>query len=210
MPTTAPQFLSLEAALEDLGVCWVLTGDPHTDGGLAVLGLTPGDVTPEMNPEFVERVYEEYSSQPLETKLKGYAPTVDVPLIWGDPAVYAKVSPLASATGGHTAPQPIVTTSLILVPDSEFQSDWNYDPTANTGAGAWVYPVGGPSHAVWFPKGFFEGAFPTFGSLNTENKNRVGSITFRGMLQDSADWPEGTKSYVIGDPVAAGVTNIDV
>lgn len=208
MPVTAPQFLNLEAALEDLGVAWVLVGDPFTDGGLSVLGLTPGDISPAMNPEFVNRTYEEYSSQPVDVRVKGYAPTVDIPLVWGDPAVYAKVTPQASKAGGHSSPQPLTFTTLVLVPDSEFQEDWNYDAAAATPA--WVYPVGGPSHAVWLPKGYFNGAFPTFGSLNTENKNRTGTITFTGVLADAANWVEGTKSWIIGDPVAAGVTGIDV
>lgn len=199
MPVAAPNFQTIEAALEDLGQAWVLVGDPTTAGGLSVLGLTPGDITPNMNPEFISRVYEEYSSQPVNVKLKGYAPTVDIPLIWGDPAVYAKVSPTGSASGGHTSPQDLTYTSLVLVPDEEFQGGLEFT------TGAWVSPVGGPKHAIWLPKGYFSGAFPTFGSLNTENKNRTGSITFTGVLDDSGDWPEGSKSWLIGDPDAKGV-----
>lgn len=203
MPVPAPQFQTLEAALEDLGTAWVLVGDPFTASGLTVLGLTPGDITPAMNPEFVSRIYEEYSSQPVDVKLKGFAPTVDIPLIWGDPAIYAKISPTGSAAGGHTSPQPLVYTSLVLVPDSEFQDAW-----AHTG-NAWTYPEEGPKHAVWFPKGYFSGAFPTFGSLNTENKNRAGSVTFTGVL-GGPEWPEGTKSFVIGDPAAKGVAGLAI
>lgn len=198
MPVAAPNFQTIEAALEDLGVCWVLVGDPLTANGLSVLGLTPGDISPAMNPEFVSRVYEEYSSQPVDVKLKGYAPTVDIPLVWGDPAVYAKINPTASTSGGHTSPQAITYTSLVLVPESEMESGFEVT------TGAWVQPPSGPSHAVWLPKGYFNGAFPTFGSLNTENKNRTGTITFTGVLA-GADWPEGTKSWVIGDPIAKGV-----
>lgn len=200
MAIAAPNFLTLEAALDDLGVCWVLVGDPFTAGGMAVLGLTPGDITPAMNPSFVSRIYEEYSSQPVDVKLKGFAPTVDIPLVWGDPDVYAKTSPTASASGGHTTPQPLTYTTLALVPESEMAGGLEY------ASGAWVKPAGGLKHAVWFPKGYFSGAFPTFGSLNTENKNRSGSVTFTGVLADDAKWVEGAKSYIIGDPVAAGVT----
>lgn len=204
MPTTAPQFLDLEAALEDLGVAWVLVGDPFTAGGLDVLGLTPGDITPAMNPEFVSRIYEEYSSQPVDVKVKGYAPTVDIPLVWGDPDVYAKITPEAGKSGGHSSPQPLTFTTVVLVPDGEFQSDWEYT------AGAWVYPASGPKHAIWLPKGYFNGTFPTFGSLNTENKNRQGSVTFTGILADAANWVEGTKSWIIGDPAAEGVTGLAI
>lgn len=198
MPVAAPNFQTIEAALEDLGQAWVLVGDPLTANGLAVLGLTPGDITPSMNPEFVSRIYEEYTSQPVDVKLKGYAPTVDVPLIWGDPAAYAKVSPTGSASGGHTSPQALTHTSLVLVPDEEFKNGFEVT------TGAWVQPAGGPKHAIWFPKGYFHGAFPTFGSLSTENKNRTGTITFTGVLA-GASWPEGTKSWVIGNPLAKGV-----
>ncbi|HET7321858.1 MAG TPA: hypothetical protein VFI96_05125 [Longimicrobiaceae bacterium] len=202
MPVLAPSFQTLEAALEDLGVCWALVGDPFTASGMSVLGLTPGDITPAMNPSFVSRIYEEYSSQPVDVKLKGYAPTVDIPLIWGDPDVYAKITPTASAAGGHTTPQPLTYTTLLLIPESEFVGGLEFS------AGAWVKPAGGLKHAVWFPKGYFSGAFPTFGSLNTENKNRTGTITFTGVLADAANWVEGTKSWIIGDPDAAGVTGL--
>lgn len=207
MPVAAPNFQNLEAALNDLGKAWVLVGDPFTANGLSVLGLTPGDVTPAMNPQFVQRIYEEYSPQPLDVKLRGFAPEVSIPLIWGDPAVYAKISPTGASAGGHTTAQPITFTTLILVPDSEFQSAWEFNAAAVPPA--WVYPAGGPKHAVWFPEGYFEGAFPTFGHYETDNRNRTGNVTFRGRLA-GADWPEGAKSWIIGDPKAHGVTGLAI
>lgn len=195
-PLAGPNWQTLEAALAELDQPWVLVGDPFTVGGLSILGLTPGDITPAMNPDFIERIYEEYSSQPVDFKLRGFAPTVDIPLIWGDPAVYAKVSPTGAAAGGHSTPQAVTYTSLIIVPQSEFDPDdgWEHDGTD------WVTPDGGPEHAIWLPKGYFSGAFPTFGSHNTENKNRTGSVTFTGVLADAEEWPEGAKSWIIGNP----------
>lgn len=204
MSVTAPVFQTLEAALNDLGQAWVLVGDPFTTSGLSVLGLTPGDISVAMNPQFQDRVYPEYSRQPVQSKLVGYAPTVEIPLIWGDPTIYAKVSPTGSSSGGHSSPQNLTYTTMVIVPDQEFQANWSY-----TG-GAWVYPVSGPKHSVWIPKGFFEGAFPTFTSLVRENKNASGSVTFRGVLASASNWPEGTKSYVIGNPVAKSVTGIAI
>ena len=52
MSVTAPVFQTLEAALNDLGQAWVLVGDPFTTSGLSVLGLTPGDITVSMNPQY--------------------------------------------------------------------------------------------------------------------------------------------------------------
>jgi len=207
MPTAAPVFQTLEAALNDLGQAYVLVGNPFSANGLSILGLTPGDITPAMNPQFQDRIYEEYSRQPVQSKLVGYAPTVDIPLIWGDPTVYAKISPTASAAGGHSTPQNVTYTTLVLVPLSEFGSAWEF--TAGS-PGTWVYPVGGPSHSIWIPKGFFEGAFPTFGSLVTENKNRTGSVTFRGVLASASNWPDGKKSWIIGDPLDHSVTGLAI
>lgn len=204
MPVTAPSFLTLEAALNDLGQAWVLVGDPFTESGLSVLGLTPGPINPVMNPQFQDRIYEEYSRQPVQSKIVGYLPTVEIPLVWGDPTIYAKISPTGAAKGGHSTPQSITYTTLVIVPTSEFGSNWACPD------GTWTYPATGPKHSVWFPKGFFEGAFPTFTSLVPENKNATGSVTFRGVLASAANWVEGTKSWVIGDPVAAGVTGIDI
>lgn len=202
MTVAAPAFLTLEAALEELGQAWVLIGNPHVASSLAVLGLTPGDFAPTMNPQFQERRYEEYSRQPLESKIIGYEPVVDIPLIWGDPAVYAKITPTGAAAGGHTSPQNPTYTTLVIVPHEELKNGWEVT------AGAWVTPAGGPKHAIWFPKGYFVGAFPVFGNYNTENKNRTSTVQFRGVLTDSANWPEGTKSWLIGDPLDFSVLNI--
>jgi hypothetical protein len=204
MSMTAPAFLTLEAALNDLGQAWVAIGNPFSSGGMSILGLTPGEITPAMNPQYQQRIYEEYSRQPVQAKLVGCNPEVTIPLVWGDPTVYAKVNPLGAKWGGHATPQDITYTTLVLIPQSEANANWVY------GGGSWTYPVGGPVHSIWFPKGYFDGAFPTFGSLVTENKNRTGSVTFRGVLASASNWPDGRKSWVIGDPITAGVTGLAI
>lgn len=207
MAVSAPSFTTLEAALDDIGQAWVFVGDPFTTGGMACLGLTPGDISPSMNPEFQDRVYPEYQRQPVASKLVGFDVQVDIPLIWGDPTVYAKVSPTGAASGGHTSPQNVTYSTLLLISTEEVAGGLEF--TAGS-PGTWVSPAGGPEHAVWIPKGYFQGAFPTFGSHNTENKNRTGTVTFTGILASAANWPEGTKSWIIGDPLDFSVTGLDI
>jgi hypothetical protein len=211
MAINAPNTIALEAALDDLGISWVLVGDPFTAAGMSVLGLTPS-VRMSMNPEFQERTYEEYFRQPLDVKLAGYQPEVEIELIWGDPAVYAKVNPSGATAGGHTSPQDVTYTTMVVVPQRELANGWTY--TAGTGTpptgGVWVSPENGPKHAVWIPKGYFEGSFPEFQSLVSNQTNARGSITYRGVLADDPRWPEGTKSWVIGDPAAHGVAHLAI
>lgn len=204
MPVAAPNFQTLEAALARLGKAWVLVGDPLTSGGLAVLGLTEGGITANMNPEIAQRTYPEHTGPAVwDAKLMGYAPTVEIPLIEGDPAVYAKVSPNAAANGGHTSPQDLTTTTLVLVPELEFADGFHFDAAAVPPA--WVSPAVPPEHTVWIPKGYFLGKFPSFIPTNEGVSKGTGSVTFQGMLANSADWPEGTKSWIIGDPEPLGV-----
>ena len=202
MPVSAPNFQTLEAALARLGKAWVLVGDPLTTGGLAVLGLTEGGISANMNPEIALRTYPEHTGNAIwDAKVMGYAPTVEIPLIEGDPDVYAKVSPEAAANGGHTSPQDVTTTTLVLVPELEFAAGFEFDAVG----GSWVSPAAAPEHTVWIPKGYFLGKFPSFIPTNEGVSKGTGSVTFQGMLANSADWPEAAKSWIIGDPDALGV-----
>ena len=200
MPVSAPNFQTLEAALDRLGKAWVLVGDPLTASGLAVLGLTEGQIGRTITPQYATRTYPEHTGDvPHEKKLLGYSVSLDIPLIDGDPAVYAKVSPTGAKSGGHLEPQDVTTTTLVLVPELEFANGFEYS------TGAWVQPATAPEHTIWIPKGHFNGRWPQFVPTSDGVSKGTEPVTFEGIIDTSGDWPDGARSWVVGDPAALGV-----
>jgi hypothetical protein len=200
---------SLDDHLAAIGNAIILVGDPSVAGGLEVLGLKEGDITIEWNEEYSRLTAPEQTGpQVHESKLLGENPVVNIPIIIGNPDLHALLSPGGTAAGGRDGPTPVVTTSLVIVPEAEFGSEFEYDGTAwTTGLTPATTP---PKHAVWFWRGHFERPNQTF--RVAEGGKRVETVRFQVMRAKAAD-PDltlavGQKLYLIGDPVAAGVSDL--
>lgn len=182
--------LQLAAALKSMGVAQVFVGDPFTLGGMSNLGMTEGEIrvdtpfTPNnlTAPEFTGGVVHQATVTPGEV-------TVTVPLIMGDPTLFAKISPVGMRGGGHSSPQKPLETSVLVI------------PLAELGAGL-TYPVGGPwnpaapQNAFWLWR-----AYATPGAVPfryADGGKVITEVVFHGMFY--AANPEGHKVWTWGDP----------
>lgn len=200
---------SLTAALAAMGVAEVFIGDPFTEAGMTSLGAVEGTITvntpqePNMltAPELTGGVAHQGTTTLGDVN-------VVVPVILGDPAIWAKISPWGTASGGHSIPQKVLETSVLIIPRAEVGGSLNWDTvapgwarTAGNGVAAATSAAGGvaaPKNAVWFWR-----AYPTFTSMPFSYANGgkvIAEVTFHAMF--SAARPEGHKVFTIGDPRA--------
>lgn len=193
----------LDAHLAAIGNAIIIVGDPSTASGMSVLGLKEGDITIEWNEEYSNLTAPEQTGPMIhESKLLGENPIINIPLIIGDPDLHATLSPLGEAAGGYDGPQSVVTTSLAIIPEAEFGASFSY--------AAATWSPAAPEHAVWFWRGYFMRPNQTF--RVAEGGKRVETVRFQAMRAKALD-PDltlavGQKLYLIGDPVAAGVTDL--
>lgn len=208
---------SLSAALAAVGVAEVFIGDPFTNGGMSSLGAVEGTITvnvpQETNPLTAPELTGGVGHQATTTL--GDVNVV-VPVILGDPAVFAKISPTGLASGGHSIPQKVIETSVLIIPRAEVGGSLNWDTvapgwarTAGNGVAAGTSAAGGavaPKNAIWLWR-----AYPTFGGLPYSYGNGgkvIVEVTFHAMF--FAANPEGHKVYTIGDPRNVAPTPIAV
>lgn len=208
---------SLTEALSAIGVAEVYLGDPLVSDGMESLGATEGTIeasaTQQMNeltaPELTGNVAHAATAVLDQVQIK-------CNVILGDVDLYAKISPWGAAGGGHSIPQNVVTTSVLLIPRGEVGGGLEWDTTAvpaikwvrtaGNGVAAATEVAAAPKHAVWLWK-----AYAMFGPLPFQYSNGgkvMVEVTFRAMFDASK--PEGQKVYTIGDPRALTPTAIDV
>lgn len=198
---------SLATFLKSIGNALVLAGAPGTASGLTVLGLKEGQATVDINDEY------SYLTAPDQTgptkhegKHMGDDPVITIPMIIANEALYATLSPTGTAGSGADGPLDVVTTSLVLVPESDF------------GAGPWSFTTptwspAAPKHAVWFWRGHF--LRPGLSFRIQEGGKRVEQVRFQVMRSKTGapanvTLPVGHKLYTIGDPAALGVTGLAI
>lgn len=188
----------LESALAALTNAYVLVGDPTTTGGLDILGAKEGDATLELNEEYHDLTFPEYSGPAVhERTLRGLNPRVTIPVVIGDYTLLDTLSPGGAMDAGHERQQDVVTTSLVLVPYSDFGTgSWEFSTAWSPAA-----PVG----ALWFWRGHFER--PGFAYREADAGKVIQEVTFQ-VLWDSTK-PDGHHLYTLGDPDAASIT-IDI
>lgn len=194
---------TLAAAIAAIGHASVYTGNPFTVGGLALLGVIEGEVS----------FTEDWQTNDLTTEQTGGVVhqrdvtlgnvTITAPVVFSDLAQYAKTHPLGLSGGGHSTPQPVVTTSVVIVPQKEQISA----PLAYNGT-AWTPAA--PEHTVWMWRATVSRGPLTFARDGGGGGKRMLEVTFTGMWFDGAAVPEGHKVYTIGNPVTAGVTTLRV
>lgn len=208
---------SLSAALLAIGVAEVFIGDPLVSDGMVSLGATEGTIevtatqsTNElMAPELTGNVAHAATATLDQVSIK-------CSLIMGDPDLYEKISPWGAAGGGHSIPQQVATTSVLLIPRAEVGGGLEWDPlvvpaikwvrTAGNGVLAATEAAAAPVNAVWLWK-----AFPTFGAMPFQYGNGgkvMVEVTFKAMFDASK--PEGQKVYSIGNPRTLTPTAIPV
>lgn len=208
---------TLAAALAAVGVAEVYIGDPMTNNGMTSLGAVEGTITAnvpqEMNPLTAPELTGGVAHQ--STITLGDVNVV-IPVILGDPTIWARISPTGQASGGWSTPQKVIETSVLIIPRAEVGGGLNWDTvapgwarTAGNGVGAATSAAGGiaaPKNAIWLWR-----CYASFGALPYSYGNGgkvIAEVTFHAMFD--ATKPEGHKVYTIGDPRAAAPTPIAV
>lgn len=194
---------SLSAALLAIGVAEVFIGDPLVADGMVSLGATEGTIE-----VMATQTSNELTAPELTGNVAHAATTtldqvsVKCNIIMGDADLYEKISPWGAPGGGHSTPQQVVTTTVLVIPRAEVGGGLEYDTawarTAGNGVAAASGPSAAPVNAVWLWK-----AFPTFGALPFQYANGgkvLVEVTFKAMFDGTK--MEGQKVYTIGDPRA--------
>lgn len=201
------EFPTLQNALRTIGKGYVFVGNPAATGaeGLRPLGATEGEIKVAFNQEFNDLKFPEYTGPAIhERKMTGENVTVTIPLILGDPDLLEAVSPVSARGGGYSSQQEVAVTSLVIFPESEIRGGLTY--TAGTGGAAGTWTPNEPVNAVWIWKGHF--VRPGMNYKQADGGKVIVETTFQALFD--ANRPEGHKLYTIGDPVAAGITNLAI
>jgi hypothetical protein len=133
---------SLSNYIRSFGQAYVYTGNPFSTGGLTALGATEGEIQVEETFKYNDLTAPEWTGDTIHTRmLDGVNVKVTIPLIFGDPTVYTKISPDGSKSGGFASPQAVVTTSVVIMPFSDIPSTLSYNGSS--------WSPAAPVHAVW-------------------------------------------------------------
>ena len=210
LPVITP--FTLAAALQAIGVAEVFLGDPlavpGTPTALVSLGATEGNInfTPgfEYNPLTAPELTGGVAHQSSTTL--GVVSIV-APVIVGDAALFARITPFQAKSGGFSFPQKVQETGCLLIPRSELGGGLVYDTgmtpqwTRNAGGGvaAAVGPSAAPVNSVWLWRCYVSHGEVPFSYSN--GGKIITSVTITAMFDGTK--PEGHKVYTIGDPRAA-------
>lgn len=188
--------LTLSAALQAIGIAQVFAGDPFTAGGMVNLGATEGDVTVDIATEENVLTAPEYTGGVAhQVHIMAGEITGTIPLIMGDPAIWAKIMPTGILGMGWSSQQPVVPTSIGIVPIDEIGVGMAYNGTAWTGGRE-------PKNAIWIWRAILQPGPMTY-HFGDGGKS-IMPVRLRGMFD--AARPEGHKVFTIGNPVTAGIT----
>ena len=201
---------TLTQALQAIGNAKLMVGDAMTVAGLAALGQKEGEMSFAINEVYNDLTATEQTGPAVHQRtLMGVSVTITIPIILGDPLLYATISPTGTQGGGWSNPQNVVTTSVLLIPDQELAGGLAYDGTAwtrtagNGHAGA-SGAAAAPKHAIWLWR-----ASPTregWGFTYENGGKLITNVVYTSFFD--AARPEGHKVYTIGDPVAQGIATV--
>jgi hypothetical protein len=190
----------LEEALRAMGVAEVFVGDPTVVAGMVSLGATEGEIGVEIVEGTNNLTAPELTGGiPHQAHTTLESAIVTVPLILGDPDLWARISATGTKGGGYSAPQPVQETTVLVIPRSELGAGLSYG-----GGPPKVWAPAAPENAVWLWR-----AFPLRGRVPfryAEGGKVITEVRFQGMFDASK--PEGQKVYTIGDPSLVGITNV--
>lgn len=184
---------NLEAFLLAIGKGYVFIGDLETAGGLAPLGATEGEITVEKNDTYNDLKFGEYTGEAVhKRRLSGMNPVVRIPLIVGNPELWAAVSPSGVAGGGDVDQVPVQETSLVIFAEDDLRDGVSF------AAGVWD-----PLDAV--PNSFFawRGSFSEPGiSYRQADGGKVISEVMFQVMQGPAHIEPGYKLFAMGGAAA--------
>ena len=203
-----------KAAVIQADVAWDFDSDLHAN--LTQLGFTEGEVSVEFNESFNALTLPEYTGDAPHAGrrfVQGEAPVVTVPTLLADPALRAKMSPTGSASGGRRRQQPVVSRTLVLIPEELFLD--LSDPEAQdvvslvpTGSG---WTLGGEpltteqerqlGQSVWFWSGSWTKPPMTYRHEDGGKDVTEGEFTVEYQVLA----PNGHRLYTIGDPYDFGI-----
>jgi len=213
MPGITP--FTLTQALQSVGVAEIFLGDPMTPGGMTTLGATEGTIEVTATQTLNELVAPELTGNVAHAATTTVDKvSVKCSVILGDATLYPKISPWGTKGGGHSIPQAVSTTGVLIIPRAEVGGSLTWDTsgtpqwkrTAGNGVSAATGAGAAPVNAVWLWK-----AVPTFGNLPFQYANGgkvLVEVTFTAMFDASK--PEGYKVFYIGDPRAISPTPVNV
>lgn len=201
---------TLAQALQAMGVAEVLVGTTSVVSSMVSLGAVEGDVTVDtpfgMNkltaPELTGDITHQQTITTGDVK-------VHVPLILGDPTVWAKIMPLGVKGMGWSTPQKPQEVTVCVIPRAELGGSLGYASTtwtrtAGNGVGAATGSGAAPKNAIWLWR-----ATPTIASVPFKYANGgkvITEVIFTAMFDGTR--PEGHKALTIGDPMDASITGM--
>lgn len=204
---------TLAEAIRAMGVAEVFVGDPTVADGMVSLGATEGEIGVEITegtnaltaPELTGGIVHQATTT-IESAI------ITVPLIMGDPDLWARISATGEKGGGHSTPQPVAETSVLVIPRRELggglanatglPAAWTR--TAGNGVAGGVGAEFAPENAVWLWR-----AFPMRGRVPfryAEGGKVITEVRFTAMIDVSK--PEGQMVFTIGDPTAQGIADL--
>ena len=201
---------ALVEALKAIGNAQVFRGDPFTAGGFIPIGAKEGAISVEFEETYSDLTAPELTGPAVHQRLvMGSTARVTIPVIAGSDDLYATMSPTGLSGGGHSSPQPVVTTSILIIPNAEVGGGLSYDGTTWTRlAGNNVAAASGaaaaPKHAVILWRAAPQRPSRSFSPEN--GGKQILSVVYQAMFFDGAAVPEGQKVWTQGDPVAKGIT----
>lgn len=189
---------SLSTYARALGKAYVYAAaDPTTASSWALLGITEGDIAVEEKHKMNDYLLPEWTGDAVHARnIDGSSIHVTVPLIWGDPTLYDTLSPTGAKGGGRSAPIPVVTKTVLIIPLIEV------DPALGLQFDGASWSPAAPEHAIWLHKASFEPGPYAF--KHGDGGKVIRSIGIMPLFDDTK--PEGQMLYTIGDPSTQGIT----
>lgn len=205
---------TLSAALSAVGNAHIYVGNALVAASLSPLGTKEGAISIRYA-ETINALTAPEQTGPVQHQATqmGVSIEITVPLVIGDPTLYALITPTGVFEGGYSAPQAVVPTTVLIAPDAEVGGGL----TNATGLTAgWTRAAGNgyssasgapaaPINSIWIWRAYIRR--PATMNFDVANGGKViAPVIIVGMFD--ATKPEGQKIFTIGDPVAKAITTI--
>jgi len=173
-----------------------------------------GDITFNPNGENADLTLPEIAGGAVfESTYVGEAPTLELPLFMADPDLLSIISPVASASGGHTRVREATENTIVIFPEALFRNTDGTYGELTYDAGGWKLDAVALdaahqvllAHSIWFWRAYFERPQRMFKGGHGNDAKNIVTVTLHGMM--SSVTPDGDRLYTTGDPA---LQNIDI